>query len=168
MVRDPESGAGADRAMSNRTPAGFTHAAPVRRHIAFLMESGLSREAICAASGIAHTSLHGIARGEASYCRRETAEAILGVTVADRPAGRRVDAQEPHLLLEVVHRYGYRWDDVRAMLGLRPQRCRRNPLHGRRSVDYRTYLRVVTLYRLLVRAGRVPPLMDIERAERAS
>ena len=37
MVRDPESGAGADRAMSNRTPAGFTHAAPVRRHIEFLM-----------------------------------------------------------------------------------------------------------------------------------
>jgi hypothetical protein len=37
-------------------------------------------------------------------------------------------------------------------------------LYRGKWVRHRTELRVVTLYRLLVRAGRVPPLLELEEA----
>jgi hypothetical protein len=125
---------------------------------------------IATAAGLHRTTVTLIMRSPQRRMTRIVSDAILGVQVGSPPphtvSGLRswMAAGEARDLLTVIHRYsGCTWPQIHRTLGLAPHRG--NPIEPQdKLITYRTHLRVVTLYRLLVRAGRVPVLLDLEEA----
>lgn len=130
-------------------------------HVRWLVERGMTQRSIAHAAGLSKSAITQLLAGDRKRIHVAHRDALLGVQFGVPVEGSRVPFVIIEPLLDAMLEAGFEGKDVSAMLQLKRKG---RPYRQHRTVDWRTYRRVVTLYRLLVRAGRVPVLMDVERA----
>lgn len=125
-------------------------------HIDALLAAGHSYRSIAAACNLSDQGIHYVHEGRSRYVRRETAAAILGVRLDTRAGNTMRPSDDARRMVAVMRSCGYTLGDIGAMLG------RKSKPQFSTRITARKHHRIVTLYRLLVRAGKVPPMLSIE------
>jgi transcriptional regulator with XRE-family HTH domain len=121
----------------------------------------MTQAAIARAAGISPSALSQLLTGKTKLIHVRHAQAILGVEIDNPAEGARVPVRLVRPLIENMLASGLSHAQLCRIFRLKRRDV---PYLRYASVEWRTYQRVVTLYRLLVRAGRVPVLLDIEEA----
>ena len=142
--------------------AGYVHRvdpAETREHIAKLLACGQTLSSVAALSGVSTQHVWALHHGRTSSVRTGTADRLLAIAMTDVPDGSKSDhfvpAAKAQRLVHEIQRSGISQSRIAAMfrhtsgdLGFMSK--------GHPWVRLSTYRRVLTVYRLLARQGRVP------------
>ncbi len=145
------------------------HAAGIRRrvpadeareYVATLVALGASRAAIATAAGLSVQTVSEIARGRVATVYASTADRILGVTLSDLSGRHVIPNTTAREILRALQAAGFTRAEVARMTG----RAYASLGEARSSrIRVSTERRIVALYRLLARQGRVPYRLELER-----
>lgn len=129
---------------------------PVYWHIQLLIQNGHTTGSIAAVSGVPHRTVRHIVSQKARMTHRETAERILGVTTDEPPLDVHYTVPRARLapFVEEMVRKGWSHAAINRATGL--SNIWRS-VHYATYVHHETWLRIITLYRVLAREGRVDP-----------
>lgn len=137
----------------NRGEYRLVPAGEAAEHLRALRAAGFSLPAIATLTGVRRPTLNRLVSGQTKRTHPATLEAILAVEL-DQPApGHKVPRERIRPMLEAIDAGGFsrRWTYRTAGLS--------GNWHGTRAcrrVQWDTYRRIATLYRLLTRRGLVP------------
>jgi hypothetical protein len=129
-----------------------------RDHLLRLVAAGHTSHSIESISGISDSALLNILSGKTKRVRHATAEAILGLTLDERPGPHNFTSSVPaRRLLAEMRGAGFPAGELAAVLGYKPSISSYAP-RGERIL-MRNHRRVCVLYELLARQGAVPAAM---------
>ena len=138
-------------------------AEPVMRHLNWLRDNGITIGAVAERTGVSEGNLYMLAKGTRRRVSVRTATAVMGTTIDDGYGRHFVSPEPTRELLGAMRATGITAHQIAAWLGYAHRDLPVARAH-QKWVTYRTQKRVTTLYRLLVRQGVVPPLIEIEEA----
>lgn len=88
-----------------------------REHLLWLRSQGVGRRAVAAASGVALSSVQGIASGKIQKARPETVAKLLAVHTATAKGGARIDGTRAFAQVDELTRLGYSERNLARRLG---------------------------------------------------
>ena len=129
----------------------------VRRHLYYLLTTGMSRMTIARVSGIAPSTVARIWNMEQTHCTERVAQAILGVTRDDMVANDKVEGWRVHKLVAALKAAGITNRQIGSVLRYKEPRGVYRLTAGKQSRYTRlTFERLALLCRALAAQGRLP------------